>query len=203
LSLNQLNNPRIKRGTQREDGLFFICYQKNGTEYWAAREVLDRCIESARRWKEKNREKMLAKQREYQRKNKEVLNEKRRAKFKANPELYRKYFESQKANMRKASRRYYQSKPWVKCTEEARRRAKIKPDPADNKLIGKLYATCARISKCTGIPHHVDHIMPVCAGGEHKPDNLRIITAVENMRKGGRVEILTKDVSNEPSDSGS
>lgn len=160
---------------------------------------MDRCIESARRWKENNRQRMLEKQREYQRKNKEVLNEKRRAKFKANPELYRRYLDSQKGNMRKASRRYYQSKPWIKVAEEARRRSKIKGSLEQNPIINKLYATCARISKCTGIPHHVDHIIPICVGGPHKLENLRIITATQNMRKGGRVDAVTKDVTNEPS----
>ena len=45
----------------------------------------------------------------------------------------------------------------------------------------------------TGIEHHVDHIFPISKGGQHTPDNLRVITAKENLMKRdkmlGSVEI--------------
>ena len=31
--------------------------------------------------------------------------------------------------------------------------------------------------------YHVDHIIPLSKGGLHHPDNLRVITATENLRK--------------------
>ena len=56
-----------------------------------------------------------------------------------------------------------------------------------NKKIRQIYKECDTISKRTGIPHHVDHIVPISKGGIHHPDNLQILTAEENIRKGNRL----------------
>ena len=37
------------------------------------------------------------------------------------------------------------------------------------------------------IKFHVDHIIPISKGGLHKLDNLRIITAAENLKKGNKI----------------
>ena len=37
------------------------------------------------------------------------------------------------------------------------------------------------------IKYHVDHIIPLTAGGLHHPDNVRVVTAHENVRKGARL----------------
>ena len=60
------------------------------------------------------------------------------------------------------------------------------PGWCDRKEILKIYTECKRITQETGIIHHVDHEVPlrgeyVC--GLHVHDNLRIITADENLRK--------------------
>lgn len=57
---------------------------------------------------------------------------------------------------------------------------------ADLDVIEALYVECSRISKETGIKHHVDHYYPlksdvVC--GLHNEFNLRIIPAYENLLK--------------------
>lgn len=52
--------------------------------------------------------------------------------------------------------------------------------------IGKIYAHAKHLTKETGEDHHVDHIRPLVAGGEHHPSNLRVITAKENLAKGGK-----------------
>ena len=53
--------------------------------------------------------------------------------------------------------------------------------------IVKLYKLAREKSVFLNIPHHVDHIVPLCGefvSGLHVPWNLQIITAEENMKKG-------------------
>jgi hypothetical protein len=53
-----------------------------------------------------------------------------------------------------------------------------------------IYKQCRAISKSTGIPHHVDHIIPLCGKtvcGLHVPWNLNVIPASENMKKKNRL----------------
>jgi hypothetical protein len=45
------------------------------------------------------------------------------------------------------------------------------------------YREAQRLTKTTGVVHHVDHIRPLAAGGVHHPDNLQVITAEENLSK--------------------
>jgi hypothetical protein len=64
---------------------------------------------------------------------------------------------------------------------------------ADRKAIRAFYVEARRLTDETGIPHHVDHIIPlrhplVC--GLHNEHNLRVITAEENMRKRNTFEIV-------------
>ena len=72
---------------------------------------------------------------------------------------------------------------------DSKRRAAVRnqtPDltPEQVKQILTIYEECSRISNETGIPHEVDHIIPICKGGLHHPDNLQILTMKENRRKG-------------------
>lgn len=75
---------------------------------------------------------------------------------------------------------------------------KIKATPswADHDAISSVYAECSKLSRETGIKHHVDHIVPlrgknVC--GLHVHWNLQILTASENCRKGNRLTHLMVD----------
>lgn len=45
------------------------------------------------------------------------------------------------------------------------------------------YREAQKLTKTTGVEHHVDHIRPLAAGGVHHPDNLQVITAEENLLK--------------------
>lgn len=73
---------------------------------------------------------------------------------------------------------------------QSKRRGTVRqqtPPNADAKLIQEKYIQAADISKSTGIPHEVDHIIPISRGGPHHQDNLRVITRTENRIKGGRI----------------
>jgi 5-methylcytosine-specific restriction endonuclease McrA len=88
--------------------------------------------------------------------------------------------------------RYARNSECVECRRigqrmrDAMRRGAYPRDltPSEKRKIGQIYAEARRLTKETGIEHHVDHIKPLAAGGEHHPDNLRGITAEENLKKG-------------------
>jgi len=92
--------------------------------------------------------------------------------------------------------REYMLEYWKTDSFKARNRAnatfrnKIRkiatPSWADLKAIRAIYLECARISRETGIPHEVDHIVPITSPyvcGLHCEANLRIITKEENRKK--------------------
>ena len=43
-----------------------------------------------------------------------------------------------------------------------------------------------RLEADTGVAHHIDHIIPIAAGGTHTAENLQVLTAEENMAKGAK-----------------
>lgn len=54
-------------------------------------------------------------------------------------------------------------------------------------LTDRIYAEARRLTKETGIAHHVDHIIPLAHGGTHHPDNLQILTSSQNVQKGIKI----------------
>ena len=58
----------------------------------------------------------------------------------------------------------------------------IMPDPA----IKAIYLLSLNLTKATGIRYVVDHIQPLCAGGEHAAYNLQVIPYEQNASKSGK-----------------
>lgn len=74
----------------------------------------------------------------------------------------------------------------------AKRRAKklnATPSWADFQAIHAVYKQRVSAEKATGIKHHVDHIVPLqgqTVSGLHIAENLRVITAKDNIKKSNK-----------------
>lgn len=115
--------------------------------------------------------------------------EKKKAYFRA---YYLEHAEHLKARAKELGPAWAAKNPDKVCARVNRRRtAKLRATPiwADHVTIAAVYRACAATTRSTGIPHHVDHIVPlqskvVC--GLHVADNLQIIVGRENQSKGAR-----------------
>ena len=58
---------------------------------------------------------------------------------------------------------------------------------AEKAQVKNIYRLRYTLARETGVEYHVDHRIPLKHGGKHHPDNLWVITAVENMRKGAKL----------------
>ena len=98
----------------------------------------------------------------------------------ANPEKHREY------------QARWRNKPSTKHTQRAAlaryRSNKLQRTPSwltedDHFIIAEIYDLCQQRTKCTGVPHEVDHIIPLqgeLVSGLHVPDNLQVLTAYDN-----------------------
>ena len=102
------------------------------------------------------------------------------------------HWENNKDRAKKIDDRYNSSEKGkiTNTTKAANRRARVKnqlPSDADFDIIKSIYTECRKLSLKTGIPHEVDHIIPIAKGGLHHQDNLQIITMNENRKKGSNI----------------
>ncbi len=70
------------------------------------------------------------------------------------------------------------------------RRSRIKcafDETAIQEKINFFYKEAVKLSEETGIPHEVDHIIPISKGGKHHENNLQILTATENRKKHNKI----------------
>jgi hypothetical protein len=96
-----------------------------------------------------------------------------------------------KADCIKASAKHYrqENREKVRAWNGTRRAALRNACPvwADKKAIAAKYREAVSMERKTGIAHHVDHIIPlagVMVCGLHVAENLAVIPAGDNLRKG-------------------
>jgi transposase len=167
---------------------------------WVDPAMKTRAAAMTKNWVEQNRSRARAAEKAWRKKNEEAVKErdkKRHSEYynKNKDKLSRRQAEYRKQNPDKvrAGRAAYKKQNLDKVAASAsRRRARMRGVPQPHSIIEKLmvqnyYEEAARLSKETGVPHHVDHIWPISKGGPHLPWNLQVITGSENCSKGARI----------------
>jgi hypothetical protein len=107
----------------------------------------------------------------------------------------RAYYHANKDKVDTYRRAYRERCPHIlQAARQFRRAAQISATPPwltkqHRKQIAQIYKEARRLTKMTGIPYHVDHIVPltnplVC--GLHVPWNLRAIPANDNLQKSNK-----------------
>lgn len=167
-------------------------YRRQGREYRRGVEQryrqqnIGKCRQRERQYYQDNKEYRKRYDKEYREQNKAVL-----------AQQQRKYYEEHREELLEYYREYYIS--YYETNKDAfyaRSQQRIgyisqaTPTWAETDKIVALYQRRREIQEQTGIPHHVDHIVPlrgklVC--GLHCLANLRIIPAEENQVKGNKL----------------
>lgn len=77
----------------------------------------------------------------------------------------------------------------ARCREYQARKKGLTPklSSIERMMMQNYYEDAAKLSAQTGVPHEVDHIIPLVKGGWHHPFNLRVVTRDVNRSKGARV----------------
>lgn len=155
------------------------------------------CVACAESYDERNPSRKTYKS-NYYRDNRQKLRETQRAYYQLNKDAFAASAARRKAEnpeqFRKWARDYIRRNPSKHRHNTARRRAALiqrTPAWADLPKIAEFYREAVRLTLETGVPHHVDHIIPlqgknVC--GLHVHTNLRVIPAKQNIAKGNRFE---------------
>ena len=149
----------------------------------AAEERKRRRKASIAAWRAKNIEQVRAQRRVASARYAVRHPERERARVRAWAEVHRD-------RVRQRTREWARANPEKKAASCGRRRQRVAATSLtvfEQARVLAFYAIARARTRQTGIPHEVDHIMPLSKGGLHHPDNLRVTTLAENRRKNARV----------------
>jgi predicted acyl esterase len=166
---------------------------------WQAKNP-DKAADSRKRQYKKNKDKHYEKKKQWAANNKEKVKEYALKFYKNHAEdLKQRVTKWRNENLEKTheySKTWRQNNPGKQNAKTARRRAMLlQATPRwlteeHKKQIEAIYNEAARLTRETGIPHEVDHIMPlqgVECRGLHVPWNLQILTQKENAKKNNKI----------------
>lgn len=188
-----MSEVRHKRGDVREDGKVFWRYSHeclNG-EQWVSKDQYSRYRASTIR----------RAQSKYSRDSRPILD--RNAKWRRN-NLGKVRAVNRAYGLSNRARRDLRVKDWVLANPErarangassaSRRRARLrKATPSDmtyddRRIALTIYEISQRVSRCTGVKFHVDHVTPITKDGLHHPSNLQVLPATINLRKFNKLD---------------
>lgn len=189
--LNPATGVPFRYGDTRAGGYRFQGYgaaiaKKTGFLYenWYSPETFEKAVAQQAVYRAANVKKIAARKAAYRAANVETI-----AAHQA------KYRRANTAKIAAHHAKYAKDNPGKISAKTARRRAaKLQRTPPwltkqDHEDIAKIYELCAERTRITGIPHAVDHILPLLGStvsGLHIAANLQIITATENSAKNNR-----------------
>ena len=139
---------------------------------------------------------------EWYERNKELTKKRARARDLANPEQAA----ARKAKWRKENLQQHNAinREWFANNKDKRaayqgkrKAAQLQRTPkwlteSDLRMIEAKYSLAAMLTRETGVPHHVDHIIPLQGkkvSGLHVFSNLRVIPGTDNVKKSNRYQI--------------
>jgi 5-methylcytosine-specific restriction endonuclease McrA len=124
-------------------------------------------------YRQQNKEKILSQRKDYYLKNKEKELSKAKEWRASNPEKVKEY--NTKPNyVHSYNTSFIRAKNkggYITLTEEQKQQ------------VFDIYKMCYRRAEIEGIEYEVDHNIPYSQGGKHTPDNLRILSKIEHLKK--------------------
>jgi hypothetical protein len=144
-------------------------------------------------YRDENRERLLAGDRAYHAMNRAARlaagKVRRAAKIEDYKRRDRAYYQAHRAQALAGIKAYHLAHPGKKRALHAKRRAAKRhatPVWANHRAIEAIYVEAVRLTRETGIKHHVDHYYPLLSDvvcGLHVEYNLQILTEAQNIRK--------------------